>query len=52
MTQGLSESRVASHNSHFGFRSLNKKDFGMFPFTWKSMESIKERHGVAYPEVD
>ena len=29
---GLSESRVASHNSHFGFRWLNKMDFNLFPF--------------------
>ena len=46
--QGLSESRVASHNSHFGCRSLNKKDFGIFPFKWQSMATITEKHGVPY----
>ena len=35
--QGLSESRVASHNSHFGMRELNKKTFSIFPFSWVSM---------------
>ena len=46
--QGLSESRVASHNSHFGFRSLNKGDFSIFPFTWKSMSTIANKHKVEY----
>ena len=46
--QGLSESRVASHNSHFGARSLNKKDFAIFPFNFISMNSIAARHGVEY----
>lgn len=46
--QGLSESRVASHNSHFGFRTLNKKDFSIFPFKFYSMETIAQRHGVKY----
>jgi hypothetical protein len=46
--QGLSESRVASHNSHFGCRNLNKKDFSIFPFKWTSMGSIVDRHGVDY----
>jgi hypothetical protein len=44
--QGLSESRVSSHNSHFGCRSLNKLDFNIFPFKWVSMKTISERHGV------
>ena len=48
--QGLSESRVASHNSHFGARSLNKMDFSIFPFTWKSVKTITDKHGVKYPE--
>ena len=48
--QGLSESRVASHNSHFGARSLNKKDFKIFPFTFTSMGSIAERHSVPVQE--
>ena len=46
--QGLSESRVASHNSHFGCRSLNKKDFTIFPFKWQSSNTIIEKHGVEY----
>ena len=47
--QGLSEYRVASHNSHFGFRSLNKADFNVFPFKWVSTETITKKHGVNYP---
>ena len=47
--QGLSESRVASHNSHFGCRSLNKMDFSIFPFKFLSMGSIYQKHGVEYP---
>ena len=50
--QGLSESRVASHNSHFGFRSLNKKDFSIFPFKFTSMGSIAEKHGVVYAKEE
>jgi len=50
--QGLSESRVASHNSHFGCRNLNKKDFNIFPFKWVSMGSIAEKHGVEYAKTD
>ena len=46
--QGLSESRVKSHNSHFGARELNKKDFSIFPFTWKSMSTIANKHKVEY----
>ena len=37
--QGLSESRVASHNSHFGMRDYNKKDINIFPFKFMSMGS-------------
>ena len=37
--QGLSESRVASHNSHFGMRDINKKNLNIFPFKWVSMSS-------------
>ena len=36
--QGLSESRVASHNSHFGMREMNKKDIKIFPFNYLSMQ--------------
>jgi hypothetical protein len=50
--QGLSESRVASHNSHFGFRNLNKKDFNVFPFKFTSMGSIAEKHGVEMAKAD
>lgn len=46
--QGLSESRKASHNSHFGLRSLNKCDFSIFPFKWQSMATVAEKHGVKY----
>jgi len=46
--QGLSESRCASHNSHFGMRELNKKDFSIFPFTFRSMGTTAQRHGVEY----
>lgn len=46
--QGLSESRVASHNSHFGARSLNKKDFSIFPFSWLSMSSVSKKHNIPY----
>ena len=45
--QGLSESRVASHNSHFGCRTLNKKDFSIFPFSFKSMNTIASKHHCA-----
>ena len=48
LPQGLSESRVSSHNSHFGMRSLNKKDFSIFPFKFLSMGTIAEKHGVEY----
>eukprot|EP00324_Dicrateria_rotunda_P002570 CAMPEP_0206153702 /NCGR_PEP_ID=MMETSP1474-20131121/832_1 /ASSEMBLY_ACC=CAM_ASM_001110 /TAXON_ID=97495 /ORGANISM="Imantonia sp., Strain RCC918" /LENGTH=169 /DNA_ID=CAMNT_0053551625 /DNA_START=31 /DNA_END=541 /DNA_ORIENTATION=- len=41
---GLVESRVASHNSHFGFRSLNKMNLNIFPFKFKSMETIADAH--------
>ena len=50
--QGLSESRVASHNSHFGFRSLNKMNLNIFPFKFLSMENIAAKHGVKYPEEE
>ena len=46
--QGLSESRVSSHNSHFGARNLNKKDFSIFPFKFISMGSIAQKHGVEF----
>jgi len=39
---------VASHNSHFGARSLNKLDFKIFPFNFMSMGSIAQKHGVEY----
>jgi len=41
---GLSESRVASHNSHFGFRSLNKGTVSIFPFSFKPMSKIIDEH--------
>jgi len=44
--QGLSESRVASHNSHFGMRELNKKTFSIFPFSWVSMSDVIAKHKV------
>jgi hypothetical protein len=50
--QGLSESRVASHNSHFGFRSLNKRNVNIFPFNFIAMDNIAKKHGVEYPEED
>ena len=46
--QGLSESRVASHNSHFGMRSLNKSTFSIFPFKFVAMDHIRASHGVKY----
>ena len=46
--QGINEKRVASHNSHFGARNLNKKNFSIFPFSFVSMGTIAERHGVEY----
>ena len=46
--QGLSESRVKSHNSHFGMRELNKKDFSIFPFKFVSMQTISNKHHVPY----
>ena len=39
---------MASHNSHFGARSLNKMDFTIFPFKFLSMNSIAQKHGVEY----
>lgn len=48
--QGLSESRVASHNSHFGMRTMNKRDINIFPFKFESMQHIAKRHHVDYPE--
>ena len=50
--QGLSESRVASHNTRFGFRSLNKHNVNIFPFNFLSMENITKKHGVNYPDDD
>ena len=50
--QGLSESRVASHNSHFGFRSMNKRNVNIFPFNFLAMDNIAKKHGVEYPEED
>ena len=47
--QGLSESRVASHNSHFGARSLNKGNVTLFPFSFKPMSAIAANHHVPYP---
>ena len=35
---GLSESRVASHNAHFGFRSLNKCHLNIYPFKFEPMQ--------------
>merc|ERR1719337_515761 len=47
--QGLSESRVASHNSHFGMRSMNKRDITIFPFKYLSMQTIANKHKIDYP---
>ena len=44
--QGLSESRVASHNSHFGMRDLNKRDVNVFPFKFMAMDNIIKNHKV------
>ena len=44
--QGLSESRVASHNSHFGMRDLNKRDVNVFPFKFMAMDNIIKKHKV------
>jgi len=46
--QGLSESRCASHNSHFGMRSLNKGSVTFFPFNFIPMSRIADKHGVKY----
>ena len=46
--QGLSESRVASHNSHFGMRDINKKNLNIFPFKWVSMSNIIDKRKVDY----
>jgi len=46
--QGLSESRVASHNSHFGMRSANKGQIQWFPFNFLPMSKIAEKHHVDY----
>jgi len=50
--QGLSESRVASHNSHFGMRSVNKHQVKMFPFNFLPMGKIAEKHHVDYNSQD
>jgi len=50
--QGLSESRVSSHNSHFGFRSMNKRNVNIFPFNFLAMDNIAKKHGFEYPEED
>ena len=47
-TRVVCESRCSSHNSHFGARSLNKKDFSIFPFKFTSMATIAEKHGVEF----
>ena len=41
---GLSESRTASHNTHFGFRSLNKTTLNIFPFNFKPMSRVIDEH--------
>ena len=41
--QGISESRCASHNAHFGARWLNKKHVQVFPFNFVPMASIIDK---------
>ncbi|KAL1524836.1 hypothetical protein AB1Y20_019716 [Prymnesium parvum] len=43
---GLSESRCASHNTRFGFRTLNKNPINIFPFNFKPMSMIIDEHGA------
>jgi len=50
--QGLSESRVASHNSHFGMREINKKNIQIFPFNFLAMQTIADKHKIDYPTTD
>ena len=45
--QGLSESRVASHNSHFGMRDMNKRDITFFPFKFLSMKRVLPPDGIS-----
>ena len=40
--QGINEARVASHNSRFGFRSLNKNQVAIFPFNFLPFGKIAE----------
>ena len=47
--QGINEKRVASHNSRFGFRSLNKGTVTIFPFSYIPFGKIGEtRRNPAY----
>ena len=47
--QGINEKRVASHNSRFGFRSLNKHMVTIFPFSYIPFDKIGEtRRNPAY----
>jgi len=41
---GMADSRVASHNSHFGLRSLNKGNVTIFPFSFQPVKAIEEKH--------
>mmetsp|Transcript_8123 Transcript_8123/g.16466 ORF Transcript_8123/g.16466 Transcript_8123/m.16466 type:complete len:174 (-) Transcript_8123:330-851(-) len=50
--QGLSESRVASHNSHFGMREMNKKNINIFPFNYLAMQTITDKHKIDYPTTE
>ena len=46
--QGINEKRVASHNSRFGFRSLNKGNVSIFPFSFLPMGSACNPHARSW----
>ena len=45
--QGKVESRVQSHNAHFGMRAFNKGYFSFYPFTFEPMEGIIAKRGAS-----
>ena len=42
--QGIDDAKVASHNSRFGMRKMNKHQVKVFPFNFIPMDGIIERH--------
>ena len=53
--QGIDPGKVASHNSRFGCRTLNKKHVTMFPFAYEPMQGahasrlLEPRHPALWP---